>query len=201
MPGLVDAHDVTLLPDGRFGVQEQPNKSKLYDPSGKELFPLAGRLVLPGGRDVGSDKLPTLALAYPPLDEQNPQPPTLLTVTPAGGLGSVGQGVPAFVCAGLLITDDAVSAERTFSAQALDGGSQAWTRGHPGDRLDAACDGKYLLVMTHEDGRPVLRGRTLTTGDTEWSAAFDERVYDSRVPGRGWFLYNPEDDALVLVRP
>lgn len=201
VPGLVDAHDVTLLPDGRFGVQEQPNKSKLYDPSGKELFPVAGRLVLPGGRDLPSDKIPTLALAYPAVDERDPQPPTLLAVEPSGGLRSLGQGVPALVCAGLLIVDDAVSAERTFSAQTLDGGSQVWANVHPGDRLDVACDGKYLLVLTQEDGRPVVRVRSLKTGDAEWAPGFADRRYDSRVPGHGWFLYNPKDDALVLVRP
>ena len=200
VPGLVDGHDVTLLPDGRIGVQEQSSKSKLYDASGKELFPVSGRLALPGGRDVPSGKVPTLAVAYPPVDPQNPQPPTLLSVSSTGGSASLGLGVPVLVCGGLLITDDAVSAERTVSAQTLDGGSQVWTRGRQGDLLDAACDGKRLLAMTQEEGRPVLRGRALVTGDIEWAAPFDERVYDSRVPGHGWFLFNPKDDALVLVR-
>lgn len=198
---LVDGLDVTLLPDGRLGVQKGVNDSTLYDASGKELFPVKARLTTIPGRDVPSAEVPTLGIVTPPEDPANPQPPTLLVVQPTGAVAAIGTGTPQLVCGGLLLTHDGVSARHVFQAQALEGGSQAWTAPQEGDLLATACDGSRLLAMTRENGLPVLRAFALSTGDVLWRTQFAERSYVGEVPGRGWLLSNDKERRWVMVRP
>lgn len=198
---LVDGLDATLLPDGRIGVQHAVNDSTLYDASGKELFPVKARVTTIPGRDVPSAQVPTIGVVTPPPETDNPQPPTLLSIQPTGAVASLGVGSPQLVCGGLFVTHDGVSARRVFQAQALEGGSQAWTVPQEGDLLSTACDGSRLFALSSENGMPVLRGYALSTGDVLWRAQFEERGYIGEVPGRGWMLRNDKENRWVMVRP
>lgn len=197
---LVDGLDVTVLPDGRLGVRTDLNSATLYDASGKELFPVAARLVTLPGRDVPSAETPTLGLVAS-TDETAPQPPTLLGVQPNGATAALGQGTPQLVCGGLLVTHDAVSPQRTFHAQEREGGSEVWQAPQHGELVDTACDGRRLLALTWENEMPVLRGYALTTGDTLWQVPFERRTVVAEVPGRGWLLHDPQENRIVIVRP